>query len=75
MFGGSDGNAIAYYKNGTKKWMHSLGLWVISNPAISPKDVVYFGSENAQMCVCQMLTLHNSSFALHPTAAPQVCFQ
>jgi outer membrane protein assembly factor BamB len=51
MYGGSDGNAIAYYKNGTKKWMFSVGLWVISNPAISPNDVVYFGSENAQMCV------------------------
>lgn len=31
------------------KWMVSLGLWVISNPAISPKDVVYFGSESAFM--------------------------
>ncbi len=49
MFGGNSGNAIAYYKNVTMKWMVSLGLWVISNPAISPKDVVYFGSEDAFM--------------------------
>lgn len=49
MFGGDNGNAIAYYKNGTMKWMVPLGLWVISNPAISPKDVVYFGSESAFM--------------------------
>ena len=49
MFGGSSGNAIAYYKNGTMKWMVSLGLWVISNPAISPQDIVYFGSESGSM--------------------------